>query len=68
MPSANKEGVCHALPQVRANSVPTQRMEIEDLRFCLPPSYDEQIPFYEHKYRGPDKQVIDVTETGWLGT
>jgi hypothetical protein len=43
-------------------------MEIEDLRFCLTPSYDEQIPFYEHQYRGPDKQVIDVTETGWIGT
>ena len=24
--------------------------------------------YYEHKYRGPDHQVIDVTETGWIGT
>jgi len=24
--------------------------------------------YYEIKYRGPDGQVIDVTETGWVGT
>ena len=24
--------------------------------------------YYEHKYRGPDNQVIDVTTTGWIGT
>ena len=24
--------------------------------------------YYEHKFRGPDNQVIDVTETGWIGT
>jgi len=24
--------------------------------------------YYEHKYRGPDHQVIDVTTTGWIGT
>jgi hypothetical protein len=24
--------------------------------------------YYEIKYRGPDGQVIDVTETGWAGT
>ena len=24
--------------------------------------------YYELKYRGPDGQVIDVTETGWVGT
>jgi catechol 2,3-dioxygenase-like lactoylglutathione lyase family enzyme len=24
--------------------------------------------YYEHKYRGPDDQVIDITETGWIGT
>jgi methylmalonyl-CoA/ethylmalonyl-CoA epimerase len=23
--------------------------------------------YYEHKYRGPDEQVIDITETGWIG-
>ena len=24
--------------------------------------------YYEIKYRGPDGQVIDITETGWIGT
>ena len=24
--------------------------------------------YYEIKYRGPDGQVIDITETGWVGT
>jgi predicted enzyme related to lactoylglutathione lyase len=24
--------------------------------------------YYEIKYRGPDNQVIDVTESGWIGT
>jgi methylmalonyl-CoA/ethylmalonyl-CoA epimerase len=24
--------------------------------------------YYEVKYRGPDDQVIDVTESGWIGT
>jgi hypothetical protein len=24
--------------------------------------------YYEIKYRGPDNQVIDITETGWIGT
>lgn len=24
--------------------------------------------FYEIKYRGPDNQVIDITEVGWIGT
>lgn len=24
--------------------------------------------FYELKYRGPDNQVIDITEVGWIGT
>jgi len=24
--------------------------------------------YYEHKYRGPDNQVIDITTTGWIGT
>jgi hypothetical protein len=23
--------------------------------------------YYEHKYRGPDHQVIDITATGWIG-
>jgi catechol 2,3-dioxygenase-like lactoylglutathione lyase family enzyme len=24
--------------------------------------------YYEIKYRGPDGQVLDITETGWIGT
>ena len=24
--------------------------------------------YYEIKYRGPDNQVIDITESGWIGT
>lgn len=24
--------------------------------------------YYEVKYRGPDNQVMDVTESGWIGT
>ena len=24
--------------------------------------------YYEEKYRGPDSQIIDVTESGWIGT
>ena len=24
--------------------------------------------YYEIKYRGPDNQIIDVTESGWVGT
>ena len=24
--------------------------------------------YYEIKYRGPDDQIIDVTESGWIGT
>ena len=24
--------------------------------------------YYEVKYRGPDGQVIDITESGWIGT
>jgi hypothetical protein len=24
--------------------------------------------YYEIKYRGPDNQVIDIAENGWIGT
>ena len=24
--------------------------------------------YYELKYRGPDRQIIDVTESGWIRT
>ena len=26
------------------------------------------VSYYELKYRGPDDQVIDITESGWIGT
>jgi methylmalonyl-CoA/ethylmalonyl-CoA epimerase len=32
------------------------------------PTASDSRSYYEIKYRGPDSQVIDVTETGWIGT
>ena len=30
------------------------------------PSGSDAVSYYELKYRGPDDQVIDVTESGWI--
>ncbi len=32
------------------------------------PSGSDAVSYYELKYRGPDDQVIDVTESGWIVT
>jgi len=32
------------------------------------PSGAGAVSYYELKYRGPDDQVVDVTESGWIGT
>jgi catechol 2,3-dioxygenase-like lactoylglutathione lyase family enzyme len=32
------------------------------------PSGSDAVTYYELKYRGPDNQVIDITESGWIGS
>ena len=39
----------------------TNRTDVRHSATAGPRSY------YEIKYRGPDNQEIDVTETGWIG-
>jgi len=46
-----------------AGAKPTMgRVDVQHASASGPRSY------YEIKYRGPDNQVIDVTESGWIGT
>ena len=57
----NLEEICKKLED--AGAQPTnQRIDM------VHPSGAGAVSYYELKYRGPDDQVVDVTESGWIGT
>ena len=53
--------VCQKLEAAGAEPM-TNRTDVRHPAVSGPRSY------YEIKYRGPDNQEIDVTESGWIGT
>ena len=53
--------VCQKLEAAGAEPM-TNRTDVRHAAASGPRSY------YEIKYRGPDNQEIDVTESGWIGT
>ena len=53
--------VCQKLDAAGATPM-TDRTDVRHAAASGPRSY------YEIKYRGPDNQEMDVTETGWIGT
>ena len=53
--------VCQKLDAAGATPM-TDRTDVRHATASGPRSY------YEIKYRGPDDQEMDVTETGWIGT
>ena len=53
--------VCQKLEAAGAKAM-TSRTDVRHAATSGPRSY------YEIKYRGPDNQEIDVTESGWIGT
>jgi len=53
--------VCQKLDAAGARAM-TSRTDVGHASSAGPQSY------YEIKYRGPDNQEIDVTESGWIGT
>jgi catechol 2,3-dioxygenase-like lactoylglutathione lyase family enzyme len=53
--------VCQKLDAAGATPM-TDRTDVRHAAASGPRSY------YEIKYRGPDDQEMDVTETGWIGT
>ena len=55
------EEVCQKLEAAGAEPM-TSRTDVRHAAASGPRSY------YEIKYRGPDDQEIDVTESGWIGT
>jgi methylmalonyl-CoA/ethylmalonyl-CoA epimerase len=55
------EGTCKKLELAGAQAM-MPRTDIRHPAGAGPRSY------YEIKYRGPDNQVIDITEHGWIGT
>ena len=57
----NVEETCKKLESVGARAM-MPRTDMRHAASTGPRSY------YEIKYRGPDNQVIDITETGWIGT
>lgn len=56
----NLEEVCQKLEDAGARAT-NQRVDM------VHPSGSEARSYYELKYRGPDSQIIDVTESGWIG-
>jgi len=52
---------CHKLEAAGATAM-TSRTDVHRGTASGPRSY------YEIKYRGPDDQELDVTESGWIGT
>ena len=57
----NLEEMCKKLED--AGAQPTnQRIDM------IHPSGSDAVSYYELKYRGPDDQVVDVTESGWIGS
>ena len=57
----NLEEMCKKLED--AGAQPTnQRIDM------IHPSDSDAVSYYELKYRGPDDQVVDVTESGWIGS
>jgi catechol 2,3-dioxygenase-like lactoylglutathione lyase family enzyme len=57
----NLEEICQKLEEAGARAT-NQRVDM------VHPSGSEARSYYELKYRGPDSQIIDVTESGWIGT
>jgi catechol 2,3-dioxygenase-like lactoylglutathione lyase family enzyme len=57
----NLEEICQKLEEAEARAT-NQRVDM------VHPSGSEARSYYELKYRGPDSQIIDVTESGWIGT
>jgi catechol 2,3-dioxygenase-like lactoylglutathione lyase family enzyme len=57
----NADETCKKLEASGARAM----MERVDVRHASPSGPRS---YYEIKYRGPDNQVIDITETGWIGT
>ena len=57
----NVEETCQKLESAGAQAMP------QSTNVRHPASAGAQ-SYYEIKYRGPDQQVIDITETGWIGT
>jgi catechol 2,3-dioxygenase-like lactoylglutathione lyase family enzyme len=55
------DGVCQKLDAAGAKAM-TSRTDVRHAAAGSGRSY------YEIKYRGPDNQEIDVTESGWIGT
>jgi catechol 2,3-dioxygenase-like lactoylglutathione lyase family enzyme len=57
----NADETCKKLEVAGARAM-MERVEVRHASTSGPRSY------YEIKYRGPDNQVIDITEVGWIGT
>src|SRR5712691_3728890 len=57
----NVEETCKKLEVAGAKAM-MQRVDVQHASTAGLRSY------YEIKYRGPDNQVIDITEVGWIGT
>jgi catechol 2,3-dioxygenase-like lactoylglutathione lyase family enzyme len=57
----NVDETCKKLEEAGASAT-IGRVDLSHASASGPRSY------YEIKYRGPDNQVIDITETGWVGT
>ena len=57
----NLAEICEKLEGAGAQAT-NQRIDM------IHPSGSEAKSYYELKYRGPDDQVIDVTESGWIVT
>ena len=57
----NLEEICQKLEEAGARAT-NQRVDM------VHPAGSEARSYYELKYRGPDSQIIDVTESGWIGT
>jgi methylmalonyl-CoA/ethylmalonyl-CoA epimerase len=67
-------GIDHLGFQVDSVDDTTQKLEAAGATAMIPRVDMHRAPatgprsFYEIKYRGPDNQVIDITELGWIGT
>jgi glyoxylase I family protein len=57
----NLEEICQKLENAGARAT-NQRVDM------VHPSGTQAQSYYELKYRGPDSQIIDITESGWIGT
>jgi catechol 2,3-dioxygenase-like lactoylglutathione lyase family enzyme len=57
----NLKEICQKLENAGAKAT-NQRVDM------VHPSGTQAQSYYELKYRSPDSQIIDVTESGWIGT